>query len=85
MLPPPENRPSESFIAFVKSLEKDEDLRSKIKLAENPQQMIDVAKSAGFRISPLELRTWSKELSADYFPWAAKGSDFRRNFFKGKA
>ncbi|MCT0215604.1 Nif11-like leader peptide family natural product precursor [Synechococcus sp. CS-1330] len=80
----PGNRPSESFIAFIKFLEKDENLQSKIKVAENPQQIIDIAESTGFTISPLELRTSSSDLSAHYFPWATKGNDFRRNFFKRK-
>ena len=76
------NRPSEALLAFVKFLEKDEDLQSKIKAAENPQQIIDIAESEGFTISPLELRTWSKELTANSFPWATKGNEFRLNFFK---
>ena len=80
----PESRPPEALLAFVKFLEKDEDLQSKIKAAENPQQIIDIAESEGFTISPLELRTWSKELTADYFPWASNGNEFRRNFFKRK-
>ena len=76
------NRPSEALLAFTKFLEKDEDLQSKIKAAENPQQIIDIAESEGFTISPLELRTWSKELTSNSFPWASKGNEFRRNFFK---
>ena len=76
------NRPSEALLAFTKFLEKDEDLQSKIKAAENPKQIIDIAESEGFTISPLELRTWSKELTANSFPLATKGNDFRRNFFK---
>lgn len=76
------NRPSEALLAFAKFLEKDKDLQSKIKAAENPQQIIDISESRGFAISSLELRTWSKELTADYFPWATKGTEFRRNFFK---
>ena len=83
-IPLPMNRPSEALLAFTKFLEKDEDLQSKIKAAENPQQIIDIAESEGFTISPLELRTWSKELTANSFPWATKGNDFRRNFFKRK-
>jgi predicted ribosomally synthesized peptide with nif11-like leader len=78
------NSPSESFIAFVKFLEKDEGLQSKIKVAENHQQIIDIAESAGFTFSCLELRTYSSDLSAHYFPWATKGNEFRRNFFKRK-
>jgi len=79
---PSGNRPSELFIAFIKLLEKDEDLQSKIKVAENHQQIIDIAESAGFTFSCLELRTYSSDLSAHYFPWASKGNEFRRNFFK---
>ena len=81
---PPESRSPKALLAFIKFLEKDEDLQSKIKVAENPQQIIDIAESTGFTISPLELRISSSGLSADYFPWATKGNDFRRNFFKRK-
>ena len=78
----PQSRPPEALLAFIKFLEKDEDLQSKIKAAENPQQIIDIAESTGFTISPLELRTSSTDLSAHYFPWATRENEFRRNFFK---
>ena len=79
---PPPTPPPEALFAFVKVLEQDRDLQSKIKAAKYPQQIIEIAESRGFAISHLELRTWSKELTANYFPWASKGNEFRRNFFK---
>lgn len=82
--PPISSFPPEALLAFVKFLEKNKELQSKIKNADSPQQIIDIAESEGFTISSLELRTWSKELTADYFPWATQGNEFRRNFFKGK-
>ena len=85
-MPPPssENRPSQALLAFITLIERDRNLQSTIKVAENPQQIIDIAESTGCPISHLELRTYSSELSAHYFPWAAKGNEFRRTFFKRK-
>jgi predicted ribosomally synthesized peptide with nif11-like leader len=65
-------------------LELDNNLQVKVKAAENPQQIINIAESTGYVISQQELRTWSAELSAHYFPWATQGNEFRRNFFKGE-
>jgi hypothetical protein len=76
------NHPSEALVAFCKALDQSSDLQSKVKAAENPQQMIEIAASVGHEISRVELRVCSRELSADYFPWAAKGHEWRRNFFK---
>jgi predicted ribosomally synthesized peptide with nif11-like leader len=80
--PPQENRPSDALFAFCRALEGDSDLQSRVKAAENPQTIIDIAKSKGYEISLLELRVWSRELVADYFPWATLGHAWRRNFFK---
>ena len=82
--PPRSDAPSEALFAFCKLLEQSSDLQSKVKAAENPQQIIKIAAIEGHEISYVELRIWSKELSADYFPWATMGHEWRRNFFKSK-
>jgi hypothetical protein len=71
-----------SLIGFCKALQGNSDLQARVKTASNPQQIIDIAESIGFTISMLELRTYSSGLTADYFPWAAMGNEWRRNFFK---
>ena len=75
---------SEALFAFCQLLEGDLDLQSRVKAAETPKQIIDIAGSIGHHISFVELRVWSRELAADYFPWATMGHEWRRNFFKRK-
>ena len=73
--------PSNELTAFLKLLEKDKNLQLQVKEANCPQQIMDLAASLGQKISYKELRIWSKELRAPYFPWAEKGDQWRRNFF----
>lgn len=73
--------PSDELTAFCKLLEKNNNLQLEVKGANCPQQIIDLAASLGQEISRKELRIWSKELRAHYFPWAEKGDQWRRNFF----
>ena len=80
----PAIHPPKALVAFIKLLEQDGNLQAKVKAADNPQQIIEIAESTGCAISRMELRTWSAELAADYYPWATQGSEFRRNFFKRK-
>ena len=75
---------SGALIAFCKLLEADSDLQSRVKAAENPKEIIEIAATVGHEISSMELRVWSRELSANYFPWATKGHEWRRNFFAQK-
>jgi hypothetical protein len=74
--------PSNQLINFCKLLDESNDLQSQIKQATTPKQIIAIAASNGCEISYKELRIWSKELKASYFPWAQKGNEWRRNFFK---
>lgn len=73
--------PPEAIVRFCKILNGDPSLASTIKAARTPQQILDCAASVGCDITPLELRTWSRELTASYFPWAAKGRSWRLRFF----
>ena len=77
------NSPPEILAALCALLDADSDLQVKMKAAKNPQEVVDIASSLGLEISPAELRTWSRELSAAYFPWGGNGHEYRRNFFKG--
>jgi predicted ribosomally synthesized peptide with nif11-like leader len=76
--------PPKALSSFCKALDENSALQSKVKAAENPQRIIEIAASTGHDISSVELRIWSRELVADYFPWATKGHEWRRNFFKQK-
>ena len=73
--------PSNNLINFCKLLDESEDLQSQTKEATTAEQVIAIAASNGYEISYEELRIWSKELRAPYFPWAQKGDQWRRNFF----
>ena len=73
--------PSNQLINFIKLADESNDLQSQIKEVTTAEQIIAIAASNGYEISCKELRTWSKELKAPYFPWAEKGNEWRRNFF----
>ena len=74
----------EALISFCNLLNGNRDLQSQVKAAQTPQEIINIAGSTGHQISWEELRTWSRELSSDCFPWATMGHEWRRNFFKRK-
>jgi hypothetical protein len=77
------NAPPGTLAALCALLDADSILRDKVKAAQNPKEVVDIASSVGLEISPAELRVWSRELSASYFPWGGHGHEYRRNFFKG--
>jgi len=76
------NTPSEELVRFCALLEADPELQRQVQAASNPHQIIDVAQAVDCPISVLELRIWSRELSADWFPWATMGHAWRRAFFQ---
>lgn len=73
--------PSDQLINFCSLLNESKKLQSQVKEAKTANQIIKIAESNGFKISQKELRFWSKELKANYFPWAEMGNEWRRNFF----
>ena len=73
--------PPQALLEFCKQLDSDSNLQARVKSAEKPHQIIDIALSLGLEFSVIELREWSRELVADYFPWAKMGKEWRRNFF----
>jgi hypothetical protein len=77
--------PPQALLEFCKQLNSDINLQARVKSVENPQQIIDIASSLGKHFSVMELRVWSRELVADYFPWATLGNKWRRNFFDQKS
>ena len=73
--------PSENLLRFCKLLDNRPDLQAQTKEAKTAKQIIETAVSNGCDISYYELRFWSKELKATYFPWSEMGKEWRRNFF----
>ena len=67
---------------FVELLDQDAEMQELVKMANTPGQIVSLAESAGIKISVKQLRFWSRELTASYFPWAEKGNQWRREFFK---
>lgn len=75
--------PSKDLVKLCALLDADVELQARTKAAQNPQELSDITNSIGLEISIDELRVWSRDLSAAYFPWTGKGHEYRRNFFKG--
>ena len=73
--------PPNQLMQFCKSLSEDKSLQLQVKAATSPNQIIELAACKGYEISHNELRSWSKQLAAPYFPWAEMGNEWRRNFF----
>jgi hypothetical protein len=71
------------LIAFVACADQDPELQALIAAAATPQQILDLAAGHGWVFDPAVLRQASRELSAPYWPWAAKGTSWRRQFFAG--
>ncbi len=74
-----------SLTDFVRSVEASRDMQAMIAGASGLDQILDVASREGFSFTAQDLRAVSRDLSAPYWPWAAKGHAFRRQFFDGPA
>jgi predicted ribosomally synthesized peptide with nif11-like leader len=67
---------------FINILEKDKSMQMRVKESTSPNQIIQIAESTGINISIEELRYWSRELQAQYFPWSGHKDQRRRKFFQ---
>ena len=67
---------------FIDAIDKDESMQALTRSAKTPDQIIQIAESAGMKTSVKQLRFCSRELKASYFPWAEKSSQWRREFFE---
>ena len=74
---------SEALIRFCRILGEDTDLQAVVMKARDPLEVVEISSSVGCSVSVQELRIWSRDLSASYFPWSGKGHESRRDFFKG--
>ena len=72
---------STALPSFCRQLDNDPVLAQQVKDSNTPEEIVEIASSAGFKITTKELRTRSRDLSAPYFPWNVKGNKFRREFF----
>ena len=78
-------KPPLDLVDICKIADESNNIQLKISNATNPRQIVDLAMTTGNEISVEELRLWSNELTAPYFPWSQKGDEWRRNFFKEDA
>lgn len=69
------------LIAFVACVDQDTEIQALVGAAATPQEILDLAASRAFVVELDALRQASRELSAPYWPWAAKGTVWRRQFF----
>ena len=74
-------KPPASLSAFCQYLDNNTDAQAQVKETTSASQIIQLAKLNGFEITISELRSWSRELKAAYFPWSQKGNQWRRDFF----
>ncbi len=74
-----------SLMAFVRSVEASGELQALVSGATGPDQILALASREGHSFTARDLRVASRDLSASYWPWAAKGHAFRRQFFDGVA
>ena len=71
----------QALIAFVRLADADPQLQALIAQADHPGVIVSIGAGAGCGFTVQDLRQISRDLSADYWPWAAKGHVFRRNWF----
>jgi hypothetical protein len=69
------------LIDFVRSLEASSVLQYRVSQAESPEPILALAAEMGYTITRVELRAASRDLAANFWPWAAKGHAWRRAFF----
>jgi hypothetical protein len=60
-------------------------MQNKVSNCDNPEQVIKVASSLGFKFSREDLRRIASDLYAGFLPWAGKGTAYRVNFFKDQS
>ena len=70
------------LMRFCNIVDTSDELQSQVMASKSAEEIIEIAASNGCNISLQELRFWSRELKAPYFPWAEKGNEWRRNFFR---
>ena len=74
-------KPPASLLAFCQYLDNNTLAQAQVKETTSASQIIQLAKLNGFEITISELRSWSRELKATYFPWSQRGNQWRRDFF----
>ena len=74
-------KPPASLSAFCQYLDNNTLAQAQVKETTSASQIIQLAKLNGFEITISELRSWSRELKATYFPWSQRGNQWRRDFF----
>ncbi|NDC15114.1 MAG: Nif11 family protein [Synechococcaceae bacterium WB9_2_170] len=72
-----------SIVEFVRLVEGDSGLQARIKVCSTPAEVIALAAEHQCVLTAQELRKFSRDLSASYWPWSARGYDWRRQFFAG--
>ena len=60
-------------------------MQDKFSNCVNPEQVIKVASSLGFKFSREDLGRIASDLYAEFFPWAGKGTEWRINFFVSRS
>ena len=76
---------SDSLRLFLSAVADDPALQAQCRAAQDLAQLVQLARAAGFAITPRELQLWShnEAFSASWWPWAQLGPGPRAAFFRG--
>lgn len=78
-----EDQVLEQLRSFAVRLAADPGLAALISASQTPEQILELASSKGFEFNRQVMREQSPNLASRHWPWAGKGSPWRRQFFGG--
>lgn len=66
---------------FCRALEASPEQQRHLKACSSPEAILELAEEMATPVSRQVLRARSRDLAADYWPWAQQGTAWRRKFF----
>ncbi|MFO7628854.1 MAG: Nif11 family protein [Prochlorococcaceae cyanobacterium] len=78
-----EDQALEQLQCFAACLDADPGMAALIRASQSPEQIVELAGSKGFAFNRQVMREQSSNLASRHWPWAGKGSAWRRQFFGG--
>lgn len=70
-----------SLLGFAQECSEHQSLRDQVSKAKTPEEVISLAKQAGFFVTIEDLFEASRDLAASYWPWTGQSRNFRKKFF----
>jgi len=72
------------LLQFCNYCDSNAELQVQVSSASSADELVAIAADAGFGFSVADLAKAAPELSASYWPWAGKGFQARKAFFRGR-